>query len=129
MSYLTLKEDREHGRTLLVQEIGRGEVHLILKAPIGSDEIRLTKDQVDQLQDYLHNVNVWKRVALFLADCHAATTEHFRSLKGTSKSERNRLKSIAHKAARMLRGQDVLDRQRPASEIVKRLIQAGSVEP
>lgn len=48
----------------------------------------------------------WKRVAAYLASCHAATMQHEALLSRTSKASRERFRSICEKAARMLRGND-----------------------
>lgn len=46
----------------------------------------------------------WKAVALYLADCHAATAEGDALLKSVSVSRKKRLFSICRKAADMLSG-------------------------
>ena len=45
----------------------------------------------------------WKRVAIYLADCHAANL-HIAELKKTSRAEKERLKLIMETAATMLKG-------------------------
>ena len=51
--------------------------------------------------------NHWKRVAAYLASCHAATAEYDGSLKSTSKSRLKRMKSICTIAADMLEGKAI----------------------
>jgi hypothetical protein len=61
-----------------------------------SDEIR----KLEQERDY------WKRVASYLASCHAATLSYDGTLKSCSASRRMRFESIVDKAAAMMNGQD-----------------------
>lgn len=61
-----------------------------------SDEIR----KLEQERDY------WKRVAAYLASCHAATLSYEGSLKRTSRTRRERFVSIARIAADMMDGKD-----------------------
>lgn len=51
------------------------------------------------LQKELDN---WKRVALYLADCHAATAVDMADRKSGSKSDRDRFASICEKAVSLL---------------------------
>jgi hypothetical protein len=51
-------------------------------------------------------VEYWKRVAAYLASCHAATMQHEALLRRTSKSSRERFRSICRAALSMLRGND-----------------------
>ncbi len=48
----------------------------------------------------------WKRIALWLAECHAATAEYDGSLKSTSASRRNRLVSICQRSLNFIDGLD-----------------------
>lgn len=61
-----------------------------------SDEIR----KLEKERDY------WKRVAAYLAGCHAATLSYDGSLKGVSRSRRDRFISIVRIAGDMMTGQD-----------------------
>ncbi|MEX3933292.1 hypothetical protein AB4Y32_16065 [Paraburkholderia phymatum] len=61
-----------------------------------SDQIR----QLEKDRDY------WKRVAAYLASCHAATLSYDGSLKSTSKARRERFESIVEKARDMMDGKD-----------------------
>lgn len=46
----------------------------------------------------------WKKVATWLADCHAATMEYEGNLKRTSESSRSRMITICEHATAMLSG-------------------------
>lgn len=46
----------------------------------------------------------WKAIALYLADCHAATAQSDGMLRSTSKAHAARFASICEKASEMLRG-------------------------
>jgi hypothetical protein len=46
----------------------------------------------------------WKRIAVYLASCHAATAEYDGQLRGTSRSRKNRYSSLCEKAAKYLKG-------------------------
>lgn len=45
----------------------------------------------------------WKSIALYLADCHAATAEYDGALSSTSKTRRERFASICEKALAAIR--------------------------
>jgi hypothetical protein len=45
----------------------------------------------------------WKRIALYLADCHAATAEDMAERKSGSKSDRDRFASICENAISLLK--------------------------
>lgn len=47
----------------------------------------------------------WKRVAIYLASCHAATAEYDGQLKSVSLSRKDRYAEICHKAIRYLRNE------------------------
>jgi len=61
-----------------------------------SDEIR----KLEKERDY------WRRVAAYLASCHAATLEYDGSLKGLSRVRKDRFINIAKKAANLMEGRD-----------------------
>lgn len=61
-----------------------------------SDEIR----KLERERDY------WKRVAAYLASCHAATLEYDGSLKSLSRARKDRFLNIAKKAANLMEGRD-----------------------
>ena len=48
----------------------------------------------------------WKRIAAYLASCHAATAEYEGQLKRTSRSSKDRFASICQKAMDYLKGVD-----------------------
>ena len=54
--------------------------------------------EVEKERDY------WRMVAIYFADCHAATAEYEGHLKSTSKSRRERYASICEAADKALRG-------------------------
>lgn len=56
------------------------------------------EDDLRRERDY------WQGVALYLADCHAATAEHDGNLSSTSKSRRGRLGLICERAAQAIKG-------------------------
>ncbi len=49
----------------------------------------------------------WKNIALYLADCHAATAAHDGLLKSCSTYRRERFASICEKAMAMIEGRGV----------------------
>jgi hypothetical protein len=53
----------------------------------------------------MNDAEYWKKVALYLAQCHAATMEDEARLKRTSRSSRERFRAICVNAASMLGGQ------------------------
>ena len=61
-----------------------------------SDELK----RLEQERDY------WKRVAAYLAGCHAATLSGEGSLKRTSRTSRDRFATITLIAAEMMEGKD-----------------------
>lgn len=64
----------------------------------------------------------WKAIALYLADCHAATAEHMGSLSGTSRANRKRFEEICSTALDMISG---VQTPHPLSEldVKKRLLE------
>lgn len=63
----------------------------------------------------------WQALALWLADCHAATAEYDGSLKSTSKSRRERLKSISARALRAIETGRLAANVRKPEDIIARL--------
>lgn len=61
----------------------------------------------------------WKSVALYLAECHAATAGYDASLKSVSKSRKQRLAGICRKAMNMIQGKEMPPprRRSPQEEI------------
>ena len=53
----------------------------------------------DEIATLKHERDNWKGLALYLADCHAATTQTFGDLKSTSESGKKRLVLICEEAA------------------------------
>jgi hypothetical protein len=53
----------------------------------------------------MNDAEYWKKVAMYLAQCHAGTMEGEARLKHTSRSSRERFRSICVKSASMLGGQ------------------------
>jgi hypothetical protein len=64
----------------------------------------LVKEAADMLNDLRKENEYWHSVAIYLADCHAATAEYDGGLKGVSKSRKKRLASICHTAAQAISG-------------------------
>lgn len=58
------------------------------------------------LSDHEKEAERWMRIALWLADCHAANLS-IAELASCSKTQRKRLKSIMLRAARMLKGDEM----------------------
>ena len=48
-------------------------------------------------------MNEWKEIALWLAECEAATLEHLQSLENPPRNELNRHLSVCRDARRMIR--------------------------
>lgn len=63
----------------------------------------------------------WKRIATFLADCHAASAEIIRMRKSSSKSDRARAKDLCDLAWRYLTGDDPGHRARSIEPAIERL--------
>jgi len=63
----------------------------------------------------------WKAIALYLADCHAATAQHEGSMSRTSKSSKDRFISICEKAAGMIRNQDNMRHLASQESVLARL--------
>ncbi len=55
----------------------------------------------------LAELNIYKRIAAYLAECHAATAEYEGHLKGTSRSKKDRYAAICNRAADMLAGKEM----------------------
>lgn len=62
----------------------------------------------------------WKSIAMYLADCHAATGEHEALMSRTSRSSARRMRDICATAAQMARGER-LARARPDRGVLDRL--------
>lgn len=71
----------------------------------------------------------WKRIATYLADCHAATAEIVQARKSSSKYDRGRSRSICETAARYLSGDDPGMRGRDTDRVLERLLSAVSASP
>ncbi len=56
------------------------------------------------MTDRREDILFWKNLALYLADCHAATFFHEGSLKSCSKSSRARFKLICERALNAIEG-------------------------
>lgn len=141
------------GRTVVLSRHGRGKEWWASYADGGvlmlasGDNHRLLGGLMERVDRVLGNelegarasAEHWKRVALFLADCHAGTATYDRcwdiasvdgALGTTSASRRHRLKSICERAAGMIRGEaeaqccgeiDVLARLDSAAESLRAL--------
>lgn len=66
------------------------------------------------------DIAFWKHLALFLADCHAATFFHEGSLKSCSKSSRRRYKNICAIALHAMRHHELTSGPAEA-DVLKRL--------
>ena len=71
------------------------------------DNIQM-EQECQRLKD---EVEYWKRVAAYLAQCHAATAEYDGSLKSVSKARCKRFQDICATAAEALRGNFQDDRK------------------
>lgn len=70
--------------------------------------MRITEDDLlEELRVAKAEMEQWKKVAFYLANCHAATASHEGNLKSTSKSRRRRYQSICMKALGMLTRKDL----------------------
>lgn len=66
----------------------------------------------------------WKRIALYLADCHAATAEQELSRKSLGKAKQQRYLDICKKSAALIRGDGYLEngyRYNSADSVLSRL--------
>lgn len=70
----------------------------------------------------------WKDMALYLADCHAATALHEGQMKSVPAGRKKRYRSICFKARAMIQGQWPADSSKSnEAEVFKRLTKA--IEP
>jgi len=77
----------------------------------------MTKDELIQEVIQLRESHKgWKKAALYLADCHAATAYSIGTRKSTSKHEKSRHMSICKKAAEMIRAGGFFQWQHPCDE-------------
>lgn len=60
----------------------------------------------DELKKLEKERDYWKRVASYLASCHAATLSYDGTLKSTSRARRERFESIVRTASDMMVGYD-----------------------
>ena len=60
----------------------------------------------DEIKKLERERDYWKRVAAYLASCHAATLEYDGSLKSLSRARKDRFLNIARKAADLMEGRD-----------------------
>lgn len=72
----------------------------------------------------LRELERWRRVATYLADCHAVTAERVLGRKSSSKGERARQVSICEAALRYLSGDDPGMRGRAVEPLTERLRRA-----
>jgi len=92
---------------------------------------RTLKPRLEQLDG--GRTEDWRKIALYLADCHAATTEYDGTLKSVSASRRSRLASICERAAKMVKLGAYMERdrydgshgQRTQGDVVERLESAA----
>lgn len=92
-----------------IETLTEGKV--IFLSPIeGTDQFAfeiLSDEGLEKLRDagfYIDDHDSWKPIALYLADCHAATAGHECSLKSTPKGHRDRYKGICQTAIDMIKG-------------------------
>lgn len=84
------------------------------------------KSEMD-IHDLTKERDYWRTVAIYLADCHAATAEHDGQLSGISKSRRERYASICEKANEALRGHlSSIHSGRVLEEAIKRCAEAAA---
>jgi hypothetical protein len=79
-------------------------------ADLGADKWEAVRITVEPLDDNAKKTTVtaerdyWRRVAAYLASCHAATALHLLELKSISKYEKRRMISLMQSCVSMLRG-------------------------
>ena len=66
--------------------------------------VQLADPQERRISDLERQVEYWRSLAAYLAECHAATAEYDGSLKTVSASRRKRMKDICLKAVLGLSG-------------------------
>ncbi len=92
-------------------------------------DIDSTSSEVGLHHKLTEERDFWKGMALYLADCHAATATYDGELKSCSKSRQERLVSICKTAAEAIREGRLLGRRLPSREDVlgrlDKVIQAG----
>lgn len=71
----------------------------------------------------------WRSLALWLADCHAATAEYDGTLASTSMSRKRRLAKIARTAHRAIETGTLDQNVRDEAAIVSRLKRAEALAP
>ena len=67
-----------------------------------SDPKGLIAEAADALNDQRKELEYWRKVAAYLASCHAATAEYDGQLSGISRSRKERYASICHTAAQAM---------------------------
>lgn len=79
------------------------------------------------LRDLLTEIDRLEGIALYLADCHAATSEYDGTLKSVSKSRSRRLREICLKASDMLTQRVPPPRRSSnyANTVLERLLEAS----
>lgn len=89
---------------------------------------RVTRlERLTVIRDALAEGERWRRVAVYLADCHAASGESDGRRRSTSQSAAMRLANICDTAAKMLRGEYVEGRHsRDTNDVLARLERAAS---
>ena len=80
---------------------------------------------LDAAERGLREAERWRNLALYLAECMAATAEYDGGLKATSASRRNRLRMICEKAARGIRGELIVSRAPSEEDTLRRLESIG----
>lgn len=81
------------------------------------------------LKDHLAEGYEWRKIAIYMAECNAATAEYDGKLKRTSKFSRGRMASICEKGAEMVKHGLYMgpfyDRGVRVKETVERLVKAA----
>lgn len=125
--WTTLREVRDfHCKTFDAMSVDEVLREMMKKSGgrLNPHELRIRLEEVEQGPSA-----TWRRIALWLADCHAATAEYDGRLKSTSGARRNRFAEICRRAAGMIRyghytGRDQFTGgfgSRTKADIVKRL--------
>ena len=101
------------------------EVALQLKEVPQEEWPKLLAKWAQRITDRKESEIEWRDIAIWLADCHAATAEHDGTLRSTSRSRRARFHSICLDAAHMLHLGRFFKEARPLERVLERLRDAA----
>lgn len=80
------------------------------------------------MSDMEYELSRWKRIATYLADCHAATAEGVMHRKSSSMSERERQETICERAMHYLQGGDPGHHGRNVEPVIERLARIAGTD-